>query len=102
MANNTSHLLSFVTNVPTGHDYNQSAWVRLNHPCTDTGWFASLMFKSGLTTTASCDCASEPEFLPGKMGKHYWMMIQTVGCSISAQISDTADLETTPHTKKKK
>ena len=61
---NISRLQSFVTDVgplPTVHELNRSAWVRLNRLRTGIERFESLMYRWGLTTTAVCDCGAEQQ-----------------------------------------
>ena len=56
---NLSHLHSFITDVgpiPTGHEFNQTAWVQLNHLCTGIEWLGSLMLKWELSSDNNCSC----------------------------------------------
>ena len=72
------------------------------------------MFNYELTTTAACGCGAKQQtpyhnlyfitanfqFNHKKMSYYYWIMISTIDCPMFAQISNTADWETMPHTKK--
>ena len=72
------------------------------------------MYKWGVTTTAACDCGAEQQTpdhilyhcLIDNLTRKKWAIDivhdTIIDCSIYAQKSNTADLETTPHTKKKK
>ena len=49
--------------IPIRHEFNRTAWVRLNRLRTSIRRFGSLMLKWGLTTIAASDCGAEQQIL---------------------------------------